>query len=456
MKFILLIAVAVGFIYTLIYKPEIIAVVLFTFIIAGVNFDLQSLPLNTRAILSLALFGRVVVDKTTDIKFSSFIGNPNVKMLLVFLLYVIFVSMSQDLLTTDLIKELISSLLAAFFVFYFFLKNKNANQLKAGVIAAALIGFADLAYTYIVFGSFPIHRIFEQFTGTDDAVYDDILAGPNWNFFGQIIGMGFVYVLCDIVKNRSQRKYTTWLLPIFLLGVIMSTSRSSILGLLVVTLLIILNSINYRDQKRKLAKIGTFFIGSAVIGMLLFASISKYINLDSKFLDEVVSRLSDEPVAILKRAMGQPYNIQSLGSMDWREESSENAYAAFLNLPVREQLFGIGYGGFEKRSLGHGYNAHNATLLLLIENGFIGFSIYFLLVGSLVVQCIIKKNYSPSLAVIIFILIYGLGQNREWTSVTTYLFVVCMIAELKMISVNNKSRIERQDVLVHSKSLINQ
>lgn len=38
----------------------------------------------------------------------------------------------------------------------------------------------------------------------------------------------------------------------------MSTSRSSILGLLVVTLLIILNSINYQDQKRKLAKIGTF------------------------------------------------------------------------------------------------------------------------------------------------------------------------------------------------------
>jgi hypothetical protein len=454
LKFLFLIAVVVGFIYTLIRKPEIIAVVLFTFIIAGVNFDLQSLPLNTRAILSMALFGRIVMDKTTNIKFSSFLGNPNIKLLLVYLIYVIIISMSQDLFTVDLLKEIISSLLTAFFVFYFLLKNKNANHLKAGVIAAGFIGFADLAYTYIAFGSFPIHRIFEQFTGTDDAVYDDILAGPNWNFFGQICGMGFVYIFCDTVKNRSQNKFVVWLLPIMLLGVIMSTSRSSILGLLVVTLLVILNSINYQDQKKRLAKIGTFFIGSAVIAMLLFASVSKFINLDSKFLDEVVNRLSDEPVAILKRAMGQPYNIQSLGSMDWREESSENAYAAFLNLPVREQLFGIGYGGFEKRSLGHGYNAHNATLLLLIENGFIGFFIYFLLISSLIIQCINKKNYSPSLAVIIFILIYGLGQNREWTSVTTYLFVVCMIAELELISLNNH-KISRQNGLVQGQSIIN-
>ena len=137
--------------------------------------------------------------------------------------------------------------------------------------------------------------------------------------------------------------------------------------------------------------------------------------------------------------MGQPYNIQSLGSMDWREESSENAYSAFLNLNLSEQLFGIGYGGFEERSLGHGYNAHNATLLLLIENGIIGFFIYFLLVVGVIVQSIIKKNYSPSLAVILFILVFGLGQNREWTSVTTYLFVVCVIAELKVLSLNRQS-----------------
>jgi O-Antigen ligase len=453
LKFLFLIAVAVGFIYTLIRKPEIIAVVLFTFIIARVNFDLQGLPLNTRAILSMALFGRILMDKTTNIKFSTFIANANIKILVVFLIYVIFISLSQDLFTLDLLKELISSVLAAYFVFYFFLKNLNANHLKAGMIAAGIIGFADLAYTYIAFGSFPIHRIFEQFTGTDDAVYDDILAGPNWNFFGQICGMGFVYIFCDQVKNKPGHRYAAWLLPVMLLGVMMSTSRSAIVGLLVVTILIILNGINYRDQKRRIAKIGTFFIGSAIVALLLFATVGKYVNLDSKFLDEVISRLADEPIAILKRAMGQPYNIQSLGSMDWREESSENAYSAFLNLDLKEQLFGIGYGGFEARSLGHGYNAHNATLLLLIENGIIGFFIYFLLVAGVIIQSILKKNYSPSLAVILFILVFGLGQNREWTSVTTYLFVVCIIAELKVLSLNKQSS-NRLDSINFRQSII--
>ncbi len=438
MKFILLIVVAAGFIYALIRKPEIIAIVLFTFIIAQINFDLHGLPLNTRAILSLALFARILMDKSTNIKFSTFLGNSNIKIMLVFIGYVILIALAQDLFTTDLIKENIASVLATFFVFYFFLKNLNANHLKIAMIAAGIICFADLAYTYIAFGSFPIHRIYEQFTGEDTASYDDILAGENWNFFGQICGMAFVYILCDVVKNRSANRYSAWLLPIMLGGVMMSTSRSSILGLLVVTILIILNGINYRDQKKKLAKIGTLFIGSAVIGMLLFAVVGKYINLDSKFLDEVISRLVDEPVAMLKRALGQPYNIHSLGSMDWREESSENAYTAFMNLNLREQLFGVGNGGFEARSLGHGYNAHNATLLLLIENGIVGFFIYFLLIIGIIFQSISRKNYSPSLAVIIFIMIYGLGQNREWTSVTTYLFVVCMAAELKSFSLQRQ------------------
>ena len=131
MKYLFLIAVAIGFIYTLIRKPEIIAVVLFTFIIARVNFDLQGLPLNTRAILSLALFGRILADRTTNIKFSTFLGNTNIKILVVFLLYVIFVSMSQDLFTLDLLKELISSLLAAFFVFYFFLKQSQCKPFES-------------------------------------------------------------------------------------------------------------------------------------------------------------------------------------------------------------------------------------------------------------------------------------------------------------------------------------
>jgi hypothetical protein len=147
-------------------------------------------------------------------------------------------------------------------------------------------------------------------------------------------------------------------------------------------------------------------------------------------------------VAIIKKAMGQSYNVNNLGSMDWREESAENAYIAYMNMDLKEQLFGIGNGGFEKRNLGHGYNAHNATLLLLIENGIFGFLIYFMIVGGAIVQSVLWKNFSPSLAVVIFILVYGLGQNREWTSLATFLFVICMVTEVEFLRFERKKRME--------------
>jgi O-antigen ligase len=451
---IILLAGAVLFMFALIRKPELIAVVLFTLIIARVNFDLKGLPLNLRAIMSLALFARIMADKSSQKDYPAFLNVPSVKVLILFLVYVIFVSFSQDLFTVDLLKESISTVITTFCVYYFFFKSGNANQLKSALIAAGLICFADLAYTYIVFGTFPVHRIYFQFTGLDNNLSDeemDLLT--NWNFFGQICGICFVYSLSDYIRNRASGKFILWVLPIMFLGVLMSTSRSSILALLIVSIIIILNGINFQEQKKRISRIGSFSLGAVLMAFLLFATFGKYLNLDSKFVDEIISRMAQEPIAVLNRAMGNSYDIHNLGSMDWREESSENAYAAYMNMNFREQLFGIGSGGFEARNYGHGYNAHNAILLLLIENGIIGFGIYILLVGGNLVQCIIKKNISPPFAAVCFILIYGLGQNREWTSITTLLFVINMAAELRMLrlikySINNETVQNSPTVLI--------
>ena len=136
--------------------------------------------------------------------------------------------------------------------------------------------------------------------------------------------------------------------------------------------------------------------------------------------------------------MGQSYNVNNLGAMDWREESAENAYNAYMNLDFREQFFGIGTYGFEKRNFGHGFNAHNATLLLLIEYGILGFTLFFVIIGGVIAQSILNKNFSPSLMVIIFIMLFGLGQNREWFSWTMFLFVYCVVAEVQLIKLKKR------------------
>jgi hypothetical protein len=426
MKFILLILGGSGFIYALIKKPEIIAVLLFTIVMAQINVSFL------RPVITLALFGRIIVDKKTQATYPSFLGLPYVKLLLVFLLYGLFVSLSQDMLNYDLVKGAVDTVMLSYCVYHFYFKSQGNDQLKYALILSGLICFADLAYTYVVFGSFPIHRLYYLVTGiTEELGDDDIFSGTNWNFFGQICGMCFVFVFRDYIRNRSANKISLLILPLMLLGVFMSTSRSAIMALLILSILIVLNGINYNEQKKRLSKIAVFIAGAGMIAFLLFAVLGKYINLDSKFIDEVTSRLTEEPIAILKKATGQSYNINNLGSMDWREESAENAYAAYLNEDFSEQLFGIGTYGFEKRNMGHGFNAHNATLLLLIEEGVIGFLLFFLLVGGITLQSLLNRNFSPSLMVILFIIIYGLGQNREWTSWTMFLFIFSVAAEVQ-------------------------
>lgn len=448
MNFILLVAGGAFIIYALIYKPEMIVILLFTFVIAQINIY------NLRPLLSLALVARILIDRSKQFRYPPFFSQPVVKVFIIFLLYGLFVSFWQNIFNTDLFKEYVYTVILTFCVYYYFFRLGNYNHLKMALIFAGLICFSDLAYTYVVYGSFPIHRIVNEIGGMPQNLSEEELdAMANWNLFGQVCGMCFVFVFQDYIRNRAANKISFLIMPVMLLGVMMSTSRSAIMAMLIVSLLIILNGINFSEHKRRLAKIGAFVTGAALVITLLYATMGKYINLDSKFIDDITNRLTQEPVAILKRAMGQSYNINDLGSMDWREESSENAYAAYMNLPFNEQLFGIGIRGFEVRNIGHGYNAHNAFLLLLIENGILGTLIYFIIIAGTIVQSILKKNMSPSLGVICFILIYGLGQNREWTGWTTFLFVFCIVAEIQF------QRMEKKDKhysLFSGKSVIKQ
>jgi O-antigen ligase len=436
LNLIFLIAGGAFFIYALVYKPEIIAVILFTLVIGEINI------FNLRPIVTLALFGRIIVDKAMDARYPAFLRIPNVKLLIVFLVYGMMVSFAQGLLNYDLFKGDLDTVMLTFCMYYFFFKHRNANQLKAALIVSGVICFADLAYTYIVYGSFPIHRIYYLLTGGSENISEENLdAMANWNYFGEICGMSFIYILSDYIRDRHPNKLLIWLLPVMFVGVFMSTSRSAILALLVIIILIILKGINYREHKKRLAKIGVLVAGTALIGLLMTATLGNLINLDSKFIDDITSRLTQEPLAIIQKAMGQSYNVNNLGSMDWREESAENAYNAYMNMPFMEQLFGIGVHGFEVRDIGHGYNAHNALLLLLIENGIIGAVLYFVIVIGIIIQSISRSNFSPSVYVVGFILIYGVGQNREWTGWTSFLFIYCIVAEIQLIKVKKRENL---------------
>ena len=134
------------------------------------------------------------------------------------------------------------------------------------------------------------------------------------------------------------------------------------------------------------------------------------------------------------------YNASALEAMDWREEASADAFAAFMNLSSLEQIFGIGYWGFIIRDLGHtGLNPHNGFLLLLIETGLAGLLIYTFLIASIIRKSLkINDNISPMVTTLIFVVFYCIGQNGELTSSITFLFITTLIAENQQIALQNQ------------------
>jgi O-Antigen ligase len=435
----LLLLIAGGiFLYLLIYKPEIIAVLFFTITIADINAEVPGLPLNARAVIGLALLVRALIPEK-GLKYPSFFST-NAKYIIFFLVYGVMITIAYDLVDLNFIKTYALTAVSAYCGYYYFCKKGDFTYLKLSVILAGIICFADLTYSYAVIGHFPVQRIYLALLKVPVLYTDngDIVEIINHNFYGLICGISFVLLINEYINKRNSGKYILILLPLMFLGVLMSTSRSSLLGIIGISIFLIGWQLRSKQSSRKALKLITLAVSILFLSLFLFATVQQVFDLKSEFMENITQRLVDEPVAVFYKHMGFNYNAQSLDALEWRGEASSDAYEAYLNLKPVEQVFGIGFWGFVVRNLGrNNLPPHNGMLLLLIENGLVGLFLYFLLVFSIIRDSLKKqKNISPLITILIFIIIYCIGQNGELTSSITFLFVVSLIAENKYIDLN--------------------
>ncbi len=446
MTFIIIIGAAM-FGYALIFRPEIIAVLFFTMTLADINFDVGGLPLNFRAITGFALFLRTLVpDK--ELKFPSFFSTSAIYILM-FLFYTVLVTMAYDLINLNFIKTTGTTIISVYCGYHYFFKTRDFTYLRISLILSGFICFADLVYTYAVVGKFPVQRIYMQILHISSEVDEngDFIEVINHGFYGLICGMTFVFLLSEFISRKTS-KINLILLPLMFLGVLMSTSRSALLGIIGISLFLIGRQLRSKTQSRQAIKLITIGLGVAVFSLFLFTAMKELFNLNSEFLDSISLRLVDEPVAMFYKHMGLNYNAQSLNAMNWREEASSNAFEAFLNLQSIEQIFGIGFWGFVVRNLGRNdLPPHNGMLLILIENGIVGLILYATLIFA-----IIRKSFqtttsiSPPVTSLLFVIVYCIGNNGELTTSTTFLFVVSIIAENKY----NSQKIIPKMTLLHA------
>ncbi len=453
----ILLALAGGiYIYFLITRPEVVAVLFFTITIADINFDPGGLPINFRAIVGITLFLRTIVPVKGE-KPPPFFSS-SAKYIILFLFYGYLVTLAYELVDFTFIKLTFLTAISVYCGYYYFCKKGDYTYIKISLILAGLICFADLAYSYAVIGHFPVQRIYLFALGIP-IQYDEqgeIIEVINHNFYGLICGTCFVFLINEFINKRNIGKLTL-LLPIMFLGVLMSTSRSSLLGLIGISVFLIGRQLRSKESSKKAVKLITLGIAVIFLALFLFVTVQQVFNLNTAFVENITQRLVDEPVAVFNKHMGFNYNAQALDALEWRGEASSNAFEAFLKLKPVEQVFGIGYWGFVTRNLGRNFlPPHNGLLLLLIENGIIGLCLYSILVISLFKDSL-KKNIgiSPLVSILIFIFIYCIGQNGELTSSITFLFIVSLIGENKYNDIRIKnSRTKTDPSLLYLKKVV--
>lgn len=434
------------FIYILVTRPEIIAVLFFTITIADINFEIGGLPLNIRAIIGITLFIRTIIPVKGE-KAPPFL-NSTAKYIILFLFYTYLVTLAYDLVDFTFIKLIFLTAISVYCGYYYFCKKGDYTYIKISLILAGLICFADLAYSYVVVGHFPVQRIYLVLLNVP-VQYDEqgeVLEVINHNFYGLICGMCFVFLINEFINKRNIGKLI-FLLPVMFLGVLMSTSRSSLLGIIGISIFLIGRQLTSRESSKKAIKLIMMGVGAIFLALFIFVTVQQVLNLKSEFADNITQRMIDEPVAVFNKHMGFNYNAQALDALEWRGEASSNAFEAFQKLKPIEQLFGIGFWGYVSRNLGRNFlPPHNGLLLLLIESGLVGLFLYCTLLISIFRESF-KKNIgiSPLVTILIFIIIYCVGQNGELTSSITFLVIVSLIGENKYNDIRIKNSRKKTD-----------
>ena len=155
------VAGAVIFLYLLLYRPAFALVIFFAMTIAAVNFDIPGTSIRLRPLLAALLLVRSVFHRDfTPLQFMNF---PGYRTLILFFAYILLLSWGKETLYGENIRLLLLSVVTAYLAFYAFILFDNSALVKISIVVAGMICLADLVYTYMMIGSFPVQRIYHLF-----------------------------------------------------------------------------------------------------------------------------------------------------------------------------------------------------------------------------------------------------------------------------------------------------
>ncbi len=445
--------------FFLITDPHKVTSILVFMMLYQFNIEIPFL-LDARGMITILLFTRLYFFDKENMYYTNkyFLANKYFWLILLFTLSIL---LSPIVNYEKIIPHLRDIVISLIMMYIGFITAKNEEGRKAivlGILAAGLISTMDLLYTFFI-SKHDINTI---------KLPDLVLLGKrtliNHNYPGYLAGMGMIFVY--LAWNRENtRKFWILALGMFLMmGVIISTSRSTLISLVLIIFVMTLFEPHLKHYLRRIL-VGT--------GAILFILISFYFiynsfmsgRASSYYIDKMYWRFYEEPLILIKGDMAKydKWTGEKIeGSIAFRAKRWHDDYIKFLRLDWLSKLIGLGPGGhleiaervyFKKSGNVRLWLApHNGYLIILLERGLIGLTFFIIISFVISVAAIKITKYNdakyPLIYLVIFILFYGFAQNSELTDAFTFTILGANMGMIVSTKFNFSSQVlnEKQDL----------
>ncbi|MBK7105262.1 MAG: O-antigen ligase family protein [Ignavibacteriae bacterium] len=389
-------------------------------------------PIDSRGLLVLLIFLRLYIfDKENMVLVNDHLfRNKIFLMIIFFLIFELIVPISEGEKFISYLKEILLIIVSVIIGFLGMQNNIGKKSFLIGLFFAGILSSIDLIFTFFTTGELNIIRVIDLLMGNK-------VIG-NHNYPGLLSGVAFLFAYICLSRNIFN-KFLMFAVMVFLfIGMLFSTSRSTLGGVIFVFFMI---NFFERDFRVKIKRIylSIFILLLLYVGGLFYFQFTGIPNNRFTFQGVFYYRLYSEPLQYFGKSQlsFNPYTGELIeGSMNFRSEKWKKDLLKFFKNDPAHQFFGLGPGGYleisEKvynkwNNVKGQYAAHNGYIFILIERGFLGLFLFLAIIITLSFYLLKKSFYSevqfPFVYLFIAIVFYSIGQNSELTSRFVFMLI---------------------------------
>jgi len=437
-------------------RPYEVATILVFCFVYQFNVNLPG-PLDARGLLTLFLLARLLLfDKHNYLLVRKYLFRDfSFVLLVIFILISFYNTYPYYGELKDQVKLFFLLVVSIFLGFIIIINGQGQKVFLKGIVLAGIFSAIDLIWSTIKYGTLNIRSLLKT-TVLHESLHE--YNAYNHGFFALICCFAIVMLYVSHIKKQIPITISAPLILFLSLGVIISTSRSTIIAMVFVFIILFIVQkeiqLNLKKVMTMIFSFGLFFISFYFIYNALLSSG----DFKSSFLDETYYRLYEEPMSIFGGNKKKVFNKQGEakeGTSEWRYYRTLRGLTKYSGLNLKTQLFGLGIGGYEIKNFGEDYNrgytlnAHNGYLLILIERGIIGLLIYIFVFVFLSFKSfkLLRQGVidTPLVYVFLTLAFFAIGNNGELTDQLAFFLLGAMLANSKEALVSNYSFEENQN-----------